>query len=196
MTLTTQFLTMLTMIGGGIYLGAAVDTMKRFEKNYRKHVLMNYVIVISFWLLQVLILFYLLYQTNYGELRLYVFLAVLCGFAAYKGLFQQSYRKLLERLIRISLWISTMIKKCFRTFVFKPIIGLWKLLQSIVIWVLTVLLAGILLLLRIVWWPFRLILGLIWRLVPQNIKNYLFAGAGFYDKIKNIIKKWWKKFQK
>ncbi|WP_028781787.1 spore cortex biosynthesis protein YabQ [Thalassobacillus devorans] len=196
MTLTTQFLTMAVMIAGGIYLGAAMDTLKRFEKLYRKRMLMNYTIVISFWLLQAFILFFLLYQANYGELRLYIFLSVLCGYAAYRALFQGIYTRILERMIRMIMAMVRFFLRCFEILIVKPIIVIWNVASAIVLWVSSTLLAGSILMLRVLWWPVRLILRLLWKLLPENMKNYLHTLAGFYVTIKNRIinlSKLWKR---
>ena len=189
MTLTTQFLAMAAMILGGIYLGAAMDTLQRFKHFYRKRTLMNYTIVISFWLLQAFILFFLLYQVNYGELRFYIFLSVLCGYAAYRALFQGIYTRMLERLIRIIKALTRFFLKCFNLFIVKPIKWLWKAATAIIIWVSTLLLAGSIFVLRVLWWPLRLILRLLWKMVPENMKKYLHTLAGFYVTIKNRILK-------
>src|SRR5699024_8882996 len=46
----------------------------------------NYVMEICFWLTQTFLLFYVLFRINGGELRVYVFLACLLGFAMYQAL--------------------------------------------------------------------------------------------------------------
>lgn len=43
----------------------------------------------------------MLFKTNQGEVRIYVFLALLCGFAGYQALFQGVYNQLLDALIRM-----------------------------------------------------------------------------------------------
>lgn len=187
MTLTTQFLAMAVMIAGGIYLGAAMDTLKRFEKLYRKRTLMNYTIVISFWLLQAFILFFLLYQVNYGELRLYIFLSVLCGYAAYRALFQGIYVRILERMIQMTMAMVRFFLRCFEILILKPIIWLWNVASAIVLWVSSILLAGSILMLRMIWWPVRQVLRLLWKLLPKNMKKYLHTLAGFCVTIKNTI---------
>ncbi|MBM7555137.1 spore cortex biosynthesis protein YabQ [Thalassobacillus pellis] len=192
MTLTTQFLAIISMIAGGIYLGAAIDTLKRFEKWYRKRTLMNYAIVISFWLLQVFMLFFLLYQVNYGELRLYIFLAVLCGYAGYKGLFQHVYVRVLEWWIRMVKGLIKFFSRCFQMFIVTPFQWIWKVTFGLLKWVSGILLAGMLLIVRVIWWPLRLVFLLIWKLIPENMKKYLHTAAGFCCKIKNRIISWWK----
>ena len=78
MSLTTQLATMLAMIGMGSWLGAALDTYNRFlQRQDRTHwiVLINDIL---FWIVQGLIIFYVLLLVNEGELRFYIFLSILC----------------------------------------------------------------------------------------------------------------------
>ena len=56
---------------------------------------------ILFWIVQALFVFYVLLLVNEAELRIYVFLALLCGFAAYQSLLKALYMKLLNFLIYI-----------------------------------------------------------------------------------------------
>ena len=56
---------------------------------------------ILFWIVQALSVFYVLLLVNEAELRIYVFLALLCGFAAYQSLLKALYMKLLNFLIYI-----------------------------------------------------------------------------------------------
>jgi len=191
MTLSTQFITMLVMFSSGLYLGMAIDTFRRFERNWKgKHVL-TYALEILFWILQGLVIFYFLFIANQGELRLYIFLSILCGYAAYQSLIRSTYMKFLEVLIN---WIAATIRfgrRMFILLVYRPIqwvilliirllMGIW----AILIWLFWVLL-------KVIWYPIRLIGRIIWWFIPKNAKNYLRKLAGIYSKIKNIILKWW-----
>ncbi len=89
MTLSTQFLTMLSMIGMGSLFGAMLDTYQRFLKRPKRKSLIVFINDLFFWIIQALLIFYTLFQVNNGELRFYIFLALLCGFAAYQSLFKR-----------------------------------------------------------------------------------------------------------
>ena len=93
MTLTVQFYTMIAMVAMGVWLGVAMDTYSRFFHPSKSKSLWLYANDVVFWLLQGLLIFYVLYVVNEGELRLYVFLALLCGYAAYRALLQPLYRR-------------------------------------------------------------------------------------------------------
>src|SRR5690625_1760968 len=85
MTLDTQFLTMIFMVLGGLYLGIAKDTFRRFSPYWKNKRFINYAMEICFWLTQTFLLFYVLFRINGGELRFYVFLACLLGYAMFQA---------------------------------------------------------------------------------------------------------------
>ncbi len=190
MTLSVQFAAILIMVAGGIYIGAAIDTFRRFERSWKHRVLFSYGMEIGFWLLQTLILFYLLYKVNQGELRFYIFLALLCGFATYKALFEHLYRRLLEQVIRFIVAVHRFFTRLFKSLIIQPIIWLFRLLLmllsgigAVLLWLLTVI--G-----KICVFPFRLLFKMIWMLLPKPAKKYLHKLAGFYSRIKNMLRKW------
>ena len=74
----------------GSLFGATLDTYNRFlNRNARKRwlVFLNDVL---FWILQALFIFYILFSVNFGEVRFYIFIALLCGFAGYQALLKAS----------------------------------------------------------------------------------------------------------
>src|SRR5690625_7680140 len=101
MTLDTQFLTMIFMVLGGLYLGIAKDTFRRFSPYWKNKRFINYAMEICFWLTQTYLLFYVLFRINGGELRFYVFLACLLGYDMYKALASALYKKKMESIIRV-----------------------------------------------------------------------------------------------
>src|SRR5690625_3852109 len=100
MTLDEQLLTMFNMIIGGFYLGVAYDTYRWFTPYFKERTFLVYFLEITFWLLQSSLLFFLLYQTNDGQLRLYVFLACLLGFSIYKACVAPFYNRLLTQMMK------------------------------------------------------------------------------------------------
>lgn len=195
MTLSTQFLTIITMVAGGIYLGAAIETFRRFEPFWRKRVIFSYFIEICFWLLQTLILFFLLYLVNQGELRFYILLAILCGFAMFKSLFESIYKRILERVIRIIISIYRFSYQLILTVIVRPIKWIFTVSISCLLWLWGLIIWILFLVFKVVWYPIRFIFKLIWRMMPQNAKKYMTQLAGFYSKIKNTLSKWWKYIQ-
>ncbi|MEH7444684.1 spore cortex biosynthesis protein YabQ [Bacillus sp. JJ1122] len=210
MTLSTQFLTMLAMIGMGSLFGASLDTHNRFLKRSKRKSWIVFINDILFWLLQGLLIFYILFSVNMGELRFYIFLALLCGFAAYQSLFKKIYLKVLERAISITISVYVFFVKAIRLLILRPVQFLAATVLSLLIlagrglytlvkWLLAVLLW----VLKLLWKPIQLLFLLFWKLLPKKIKksveklyNKL---AGFLILVKNysiMPIKWLKKFKK
>jgi spore cortex biosynthesis protein YabQ len=210
MSLTTQFYTMIAMIGMGSYLGAALDTYGRFLKRPKRARWLVFINDILFWVLQGLIIFYILLSVNEGELRFYVFLALLCGYAAYQSLLRTSYQRFLEILIQAVIRTYRFLEKTFHLLIVRPIQLLVQLIIVLLMGLLNILLAigKILLniftvLLKVLLSPFKWIGVLLWRMVPQKLKKFLFkyftrfAGISRHAKnMKHMIIKWWKKIRK
>ncbi|KGP71836.1 spore cortex biosynthesis protein YabQ [Pontibacillus yanchengensis] len=195
MSLDTQFITMFMMLASGIYLGMAIDTFRRFERYWKKQTIFAFSIEIFFWLLQGLIVFYFLFVANQGELRLYIFLLILCGFAMYQALFKTIYRRVLEKLISYGISFIWFVKRLFIVLIYTPVRWMIILLTKILlgIWVAFVWL--LLLVGKIILLPLKLLGKIIWWLTPKIVKNYLQQLKGIYSKIENILLKWWKKFR-
>ncbi|CQR47471.1 Spore protein YabQ [Paraliobacillus sp. PM-2] len=192
MSLTTQFSTIMVMIAGGVYLGCALDTFRRFDSYWKHHRILSYSMEICFWLLQTLVLFYLLFLVNQGEIRLYIFLSVFCGIAAYKSLFASVYQRLLE-------YIITIIKRCFqitlgiiRLVIIRPIVVVIHLLLAVGLFMVGIAFTSMKILVKFIFFPIRIIGKLIYRLMPENAQKYLVYLAGFYSKMENNITKRWK----
>ncbi|GGD28105.1 spore cortex biosynthesis protein YabQ [Pontibacillus salipaludis] len=195
MSLDTQFFTMVIMFSSGVYLGMVMDTFKRFEPLWKSNLIMRYSFEILFWILQGLVLFYFLFLANQGELRLYIVLAVVCGYAAYQALFRTTYKKVLERLIKIISGLIRFFTRVVTVFIVRPIRFIVITVTKLILLLWTTLLAIILFLLKILLYPFQLIGRITWKLMPKNVKKYLLDVAGFYSKMKNIILKWWGNIQ-
>ncbi|MFE8704044.1 spore cortex biosynthesis protein YabQ [Cytobacillus sp. FJAT-54145] len=206
MTLSTQFLTMIAMIGMGSYFGASLDTYNRFLKRSERKSWIVFCNDILFWLLQGLSIFYTLFVVNQGELRFYIFVALLCGFAAYQALFKQVYLRLLEIVISMIISIYQFLVKVFMVLIYRPVQSLLFALLSIIIMLGKGLLALVSLLFKVLLFitkvlfsPIKWIFLLIWKLLPKYIKNYVEKLynklAGYYNKIKNTFNTWFLKWK-
>ncbi|MGF7015773.1 spore cortex biosynthesis protein YabQ [Ornithinibacillus bavariensis] len=189
MTLSVQFITMISMITGGIYLGMALDTFRRFQRHWKHNVFFLYFMEISFWLTQTFILYYTLYSVNAGELRVYVFVACLLGFATYQALLSNLYKRILERIISIMLRIYQFFTKLLQWTVVAPIKYIFRLLFASVILLFNTILIVIGFTLKILFLPIKWIAMLVYRLLPKKIKLFLHHLAGFCSKIQNICKR-------
>jgi spore cortex biosynthesis protein YabQ len=193
MTLTTQFLTMLSMIGMGSLFGASLDTYSRFLQRRRRKNWIVFLNDILFWILQGLSIFYVLFIVNEGELRFYIFLALVCGFAAYQSLLKRGYLNVLEWLISLAISTYKISVNLFKTLIYQPVrfllistvsllvvigkgaISLLRTILKIVYWIL-----------KIVWKPFQLLFLLFWKLLPKRIKKTV---ERIYNKMAGFTRK-------
>jgi spore cortex biosynthesis protein YabQ len=205
MTLSTQFLTMLSMIGMGSLFGMMFDTYQRFLDRPNRKSWIVFFNDLLFWVIQALIIFYTLFLVNNGELRFYIFVALLCGFAAYQSLFKGIYLRLLEFIINTVIAIYRFMRRAFLLLIYKPVLGLIQLIISIIILLgrglfsLVKFILNILwIVLKVIWVPIEKIMLLLWKLLPKTIKKSVEKlynkTAGIFMEIKNyllkLIKKW------
>jgi len=197
MTLTTQLQTMLAMIGMGSFLGAALDTYRYFFKRNDK---MQWVVFLNdliFWILQGLIIFYVLLNVNKGELRLYIFLALLCGFALYQSMLQTFYIKSLYFFISIFRTVYRFIVTAIKAIIVKPILLLLQFLLMVVkslsnfLWNFIKWTSQIFFnLCKILLAPFILVVKFIWRRFPNSfqlfVKKFLIKLAGIFQSLKKL----------
>lgn len=207
MTLSTQFLTMLYMVGMGVLFGTSLDTYQRFLNRPKRKRWFVFINDVLFWLSQGLSIFYTLFLVNQGEIRFYIFLALLCGFAAYQSLFKTIYLRLLETFIQLCISTYRFGEKTFLFVIWKPLLWLIGLIISMFFALCRGSLALIRLILKILKWtiiilskPILWILLIFWKLVPKKIKKFVEKiynkCAGIFSLIKNYFQVWiqrWKK---
>ncbi|SFB22858.1 MULTISPECIES: spore cortex biosynthesis protein YabQ [unclassified Bacillus (in: firmicutes)] len=210
MTLSTQFLTMLSMIGMGILFGCLLDTYQRFLKRKKRKSWLVFFNDLLFWTIQAMLTFYILFLVNQGELRFYIFLALLCGFAVYQSLLKGIYLRILEWIIKTIISIYLLIKKTVYYLIYKPIVGLFQVLIAISLFIgrglytlVKFILKVILFILKLFWTPVEKFFAILWKLLPKRFKKIVekiynkWAGNG--KRLKNYlseIKKKWKNRKK
>jgi spore cortex biosynthesis protein YabQ len=210
MTLSTQFLTMLSMIGMGSLFGAMLDTYQRFLKRPKRKSIIVFINDLFFWIIQALLIFYTLFQVNNGELRFYIFLALLCGFAAYQSLLKGLYLKFLELVIQLVISVFRFIKKTYLLLIYKPVLWLIQLVISIILLLgrglytlVKFILKVVLFVVKVILIPVQKIILIFWNLLPKalkkNVEKLYNKMAGNFKGIKEYIVKWimkWKKTKK
>jgi spore cortex biosynthesis protein YabQ len=206
MTLSTQFITMLTMVGAGVLFGTSLDTYQRFLNRPKRKRWFVFINDILFWLTQGLSIFYTLFLVNQGEIRFYIFLALLCGFAAYQSLFKRLYLSLLETVIQICISTYQFSKKTFLFFIWKPVLWLIALSISIIfalgrgsLSLIRLIFRILKVLLNVLIKPFIWLMLIFWKLMPKKVKksveklyNKL---AGIFSLIKNYFLRWIRKWK-
>ncbi|KAA6470888.1 spore cortex biosynthesis protein YabQ [Bacillus swezeyi] len=198
MTLTTQFYTMLAMAGMGAWLGASLDTYTRFVIRAKTVRWLLFIHDLLFWMVQGLLFFYVLLSVNEGEFRIYIFLAVMLGFAAYQSLFKQIYIKILGWMISFFVLICRMTSKMMQMVIFRPVVWTFQSFLAIIlflmrnIYVLFRFFAVCLYkILKFAGYPFYFLIYQCYKLLPARIRGILSRffqkGAGFFKKGKKLF---------
>ncbi|RDU34790.1 spore cortex biosynthesis protein YabQ [Neobacillus piezotolerans] len=201
MTLSVQFLTMAAMVSAGAAFGAMLDTYHRFLNRKNRKSWITFVNDILFWVVQALIVFYVLFHVNKGEIRFYIFLALLCGFAAYQALLKGAYLWILDRVINAAVTAGRFLAKTVRLLIFKPVTGLIQFAIALVLILMKAILSLLRLLLRIVYFLIRMLILLplekiftfLWKLLPKGIKipakKLYNSGTGILLKARDVYKR-------
>ncbi|RKL65218.1 spore cortex biosynthesis protein YabQ [Salipaludibacillus neizhouensis] len=151
MSLDIQMLSMLASVIMGIFLGASLDTYIRI---IRFNSALSWVRVISdilFWILHALLFFIVLLNVNNGEVRFYLLLSLLLGYAIYRALFESSYKKILDVLLGVIKSVASTLARIVYLLILNPvkvllkqlgysvmilITGVWIILTFILKWTL------------------------------------------------------------
>lgn len=186
MTLQIQFTAMISMIAGGFYLGLARDTFLRFSPIWKNRVILNYLLEIIFWTTQTTLLFFILYKVNTGELRIYIFIACLLGFAAYQAIAAPIYKKILERVIRLITAIYRVCHTIVNVLMITPV--KWFIYATL--WIIHSTLQVIIWVLKCILLPVRWLLKLIYNVSPQKVQKNIDKSVNVYSIINDTLKKW------
>lgn len=189
MTLSVQFLTMVSMILMGVWIGAAVDTYGRFMHPNRWTWVLFFCDIL-FWIVQGMLIFTVLLYVNEGDIRFYIFVALFCGFSAYRALFQTFYNKFLNAFIRFGNYMIRMASNLSNAVIVKPIRGTTKLLFMLITFIGSTIIAIFLFIFKILMMPLKGIQKMIWRFLPKSFKNLVKRVAGLLKIMQNKIKKW------
>ncbi|WP_284140729.1 MULTISPECIES: spore cortex biosynthesis protein YabQ [unclassified Virgibacillus] len=189
MTLSVQFTAMISMIISGFYLGLIRDTFLRFRVHWKSNTFLLYFLEVCFWTTQMFTLFYVLFLVNAGELRVYIFVACLLGFATYQAIAAKIYKALLEKIIHITTSIYHFFSSLIKTIIVNPIKFIIQLIIRVLVFFLNLLAATLLFIAKLLVFPVIWVLKQFYRVLPDRIINIFHKNKGFYSKIKNIYSK-------
>ncbi|MEY8351107.1 spore cortex biosynthesis protein YabQ [Bacillus cereus] len=197
MSLTIQLYTMLSMIGMGAWIGAALDTYQRFLQRSQRNRWLVFIYDILFWIVQALFVFYVLLMVNEAELRIYVFVALLCGFAAYQSLLKAVYMRVLNFLIYVFVQTIQFFIKIVHLLMIKPVIIIAQLIIAFILFLFRIVLSIgnvlwkcfrwiLLFVWKVFFWPVRFLTLLIWKLLPNRVKLFIKKYVGLLQRTKKL----------
>lgn len=123
-SVSTQAFTFLCSVIGGIAIALIYDIFRIKRKVFKTGRLLTYIEDLLFWLLVAVVMFAMVYYSNEGELRSYLFIGAFIGVVFYAML-------LSKPIMNSSLFIINILRKVFKitfTIVTYPFMLLFKLL--------------------------------------------------------------------
>ncbi|MCR6098400.1 spore cortex biosynthesis protein YabQ [Salipaludibacillus agaradhaerens] len=128
MTLDIQMVSMVSSVATGIWLGASFDTYERISGKRHMFKWTRIMNDFLFWVAQALLYFILLLNINNGEVRVYLLLSIILGYAVYRAIFEGVYRRVLERVLKVIHAVYMFLVHLTYVIFINPIKGLLKLL--------------------------------------------------------------------
>jgi spore cortex biosynthesis protein YabQ len=98
-SLQTQTITMFVMFGSGFLLGAILDTYQALRIRLRLKGWTVSLIDLLYWFVSAGLVFRLLMWSNWGQLRFYIFIAILAGLFCYYRWLSRVFQRLIRGLI-------------------------------------------------------------------------------------------------
>jgi len=130
-SLHTQLLTLWMMFACGCMLGGILDTYRAITGLTRMKRWLIPLFDILYWLGAVVLVFRVLYLSNLGEVRLFVFLGLFAGLAVYYASISPYVIRLVRRLL---LWFAACWRftiRLFRVLVIVPLVYVYRAVLSV-----------------------------------------------------------------
>lgn len=131
MTIQVQFITLLWMVGSGILMGVVYDIYRVLQIKLRIGKKLIPLMDLIYWIGSALFVFYILFQANGGQLRLYIFLALAAGMWIYFRKWSSATIRLMLFLIQILVSVIQFAKKVLFYILVQPL--LWVI--NIAAWI-------------------------------------------------------------
>ncbi|CAM4517296.1 spore cortex biosynthesis protein YabQ [Paenibacillus endophyticus] len=131
MTLSMQWLTMAVMLLSGLGMGTVFDGYRVVTNELRFPRWWLPVLDVIYWIAAGLIVFRVLYASNNGEVRAYVFIGLAIGIVIYYFLLSRFVIAIVKWMIGAVRKLIGFILKCLEILVVKPILLLYKVLMVI-----------------------------------------------------------------
>ncbi|OYD06357.1 spore cortex biosynthesis protein YabQ [Paludifilum halophilum] len=139
MTLHTQWVTMGLMLGSGWLMGFLLDTYRVFRHRFRLRGWVVSFVDLLYWTVAAGLVFGLLMWSNWGELRFYIFVAVLLGLLAYYAWFSRGMIRGIQWLLQVVEQILQLVWRVFYVVLWVPVAGIVSLLRQLLLFFLRIL---------------------------------------------------------
>jgi spore cortex biosynthesis protein YabQ len=114
------------MLLGGLSLGGLFDLYRVLASQLKAPRYAYYLLDLVFWLIGTVLVFKLLYESNLGQLRMFIFIGLLAGIAVYFMLLSQTVIQLILWMIRVVRAMIRIGKRMIEIFIITPIIWIYR----------------------------------------------------------------------
>jgi len=118
---TGQAITFVTTLVTGALLGVIFDFYRVLRGIFKPRAVITYLFDCLYWLFATILAFATLLASNWGELRLYVFMGLAGGAAIYYRLLSRYAVIFLVRVIRLIVWLARWIHTLVVKLVLRPL---------------------------------------------------------------------------
>lgn len=193
MNAAAQWATIGAMIMSGLIMGTAFDVYRVASHRFRIARWLLPGLDVVYWAAATFAVFSLLQGSNYGEVRMYVFLGLGIGVTGYFGLFSRTVSKLSGWLIERLQQLSRFLWRVGNTLIVRPVFWIVRLLAKLLDIVFVVTAALVLWLAKLLYkplsalgrWLWKLLLPIRVRLRPP-VQRVVRAGRYIRDKWREI----------
>lgn len=128
MSLDVQFFTMGMMLASGLVLGFAYDLCTVVSQQARFPRWLISITDLCYWIAATLFVFYVLYRSNFGEVRLFVFIGLLLGVSLYYLWVSSFSVQAIQTLLRMLVRFVRLLIHVWHWAIVKPLILLYRIL--------------------------------------------------------------------
>lgn len=128
MTLYVQFQTMGLMLASGLAIGLLFDLYRVLANELRFPRWLMPLLDLAYWTFATYFVFRVLFYSNYGQVRLFVFIGLFAGVAFYFAALSRTARRVIRWLIGVVKKLIWLCKRIIEIFVIGPILALYKFL--------------------------------------------------------------------
>src|SRR5699024_4364673 len=139
-----------------------------FPRRKKTWSLIHILVDILFWMMQGLIVFFVLLEVNRGVVRIPILLVLLCGYGAYRALFQSLTIRMLDGAIRMGSSFFRFLRKTVDFILIQPIKWLLQLLVSFGKILSSLIIRVFLFIVKMIWIPLKwLVPDAVWQRLSQ-----------------------------
>lgn len=164
------------MFLGGLSLGGLFDLYRVLAGQLKAPRYAYYLLDVFFWIVGTLLVFKLLYESNLGQVRMFIFIGLLAGVLLYFLIFSATVIQIILWLIRFTKAAIRVIKRIVEIFVITPVIWLYRAVVIFLGFLLAIAIFLYKVMLQLLYPVWRLLIWLIrplgrWLRIPVWVKK-------------------------